>query len=81
MEVKRMAHAKAKAKGLPCPPEPLKSYTPMLNGKFVKAGDSQRYWGFLELGFDPKLKTMGLGFELFFNYNNKFPELKKEATN
>ena len=40
MEVKRMARAKAKAKGLPCPLEPLKPYTPTFNGKFVKAGDS-----------------------------------------
>ena len=40
MEVRRMARAKAKAKGLPCPPEPLKPYTPTLNGKFVKAGES-----------------------------------------
>ena len=40
MEVKRMAHAKAKAKGLPCPLEPLRPYTPTLNGKFVKAEDS-----------------------------------------
>ena len=31
MEVRRMARAKAKAKGLPCPPEPLKPYTPTLN--------------------------------------------------
>jgi len=43
MEVRRMACAKAKAKGLPCPPEPLKAYTPTLNRKFVKARDSQRY--------------------------------------
>ena len=43
MEVRRMARAKAKAKGLPCPPEPLKPYTPTLNRKFVKAGDSQHY--------------------------------------
>ena len=42
MEVRRMAPAKAKAKGLPCPLEPLKPYTLTLNGKFVKAGDSQR---------------------------------------
>ena len=48
MELRKMAHAKAKAKGLPSPPEPLKSYTPTLNGKFVKAKDSQFYWGFLE---------------------------------
>ena len=43
MEVRRMARAKAKAKGLPCPPKPLKPYTPILNKKFVKDGDSQRY--------------------------------------
>ena len=43
MEVRRMDRAKAKAKGLPCPPEPLKPYTPTLNGKCVKAGDSQHY--------------------------------------
>ena len=43
MEVRRMTRAKAKAKGLPCPSKPLKPYTPTLNGKFVKAGDSQRY--------------------------------------
>ena len=40
MEVRRMANAMAKAKGLPCPLEPLKPYTPTLNGKFVKVGDS-----------------------------------------
>ena len=43
MEVRRMAQAKAKVKGLPWPLEPLKPYTPTLNGKFVKARDSQRY--------------------------------------
>ena len=43
MEVRRMAGAKAKAKGLPCPLEPIKPYTPTLNRKFVKARDSQRY--------------------------------------
>ena len=43
MEVRRMVRAKAKAKGLLCPPEPLKPYTPTLNGKFVKGRDSQRY--------------------------------------
>ena len=46
MEVRKIARAKAKAKGLPCPPKPLKPYTPTLNRKFVKAGESQRYWGF-----------------------------------
>ena len=45
MEVRKMAQAKAKAKGLPCPLEPLKPYTPTLNRNFVKAGESQRYWG------------------------------------
>ena len=40
MEVRKIARAKVKAKGLPCPPEPLKPYTPTLNGKFVKAGES-----------------------------------------
>ena len=40
MEVRRMAHAKAKAKGLPCPLEPLKPYAPILKGKFVKTRDS-----------------------------------------
>ena len=35
MEVRKMAHAKAKAKGNPCPTEPLKPYAPTLNGKFV----------------------------------------------
>ena len=48
MELRKMARAKAKAKGLPSPPEPLKPYTPTLNGKFVKAKDSQCYWGFPE---------------------------------
>ena len=46
MEVKKLAQAKAKAKGLSCPPEPLKPYTSTLFRKFVKAGESQRYWGF-----------------------------------
>ena len=35
MEMRRMAHAKARAKGLPYPLEPLKPYTSPLNGKFV----------------------------------------------
>ena len=46
MEVKKLAQAKAKAKGLSCPSEPLKPYTSTLFRKFVKAGESQRYWGF-----------------------------------
>ena len=40
MEVRKMARAKAKAKRLPCPPKPMKPYTPILNGKFVKARES-----------------------------------------
>ena len=43
MEVRKMARAKAKAKGLPCLLEPLKPYTPTLNGKFEKVGESQCY--------------------------------------
>ena len=73
MEVRRMAHAKAKAKGLPCPPKPLKPYTSTLNGKSVKVGDSRRYWGFLEPRFDLESRTMVPRFELFFDCNNKVP--------
>ena len=80
MEVRRMARAKAKAKGLPCPSEPLKPYTPTLNGKFVKVGESQHYWGFPELRFDLITKTMMLGFEILLDCNNEGPELKKEDT-
>ena len=43
MEVKNIARAKAKTKGLPSPSEFLRSYTSTLNGKFIKAGNSQRY--------------------------------------
>ena len=43
MEVRKMVQAKAKAKELPCPLEPLKPYTPTLNGKFEKTSESQRY--------------------------------------
>ena len=75
-----MARAKAKAKGLPCPSKPLKLYTPTLNGKFVKDGESQRYWGFPELRFDPIIKTVAPGFEILLNRNNEVPELKKEDT-
>ena len=77
MKVRRMAHAKAKAKGLPCPLKPLKPYTPTLNRKFVKAGDRQRYWGFSESRYDPKLRTMVPRFELFFDCNNKLLEPRK----
>ena len=80
MEVRKMVRVKAKAKGLPCPPEPLKPYTPTLNGKFVKAGESQCYWGFPEPRFDPITKTMVLGFEILLDCNNNVPELKKEDT-
>ena len=76
-----MAPAKAKAKGLPCPPEPLKPYPPTLNGKFDKAGDSQHYWGFPEPRFDPESRTMVPGFELLFGCNNKLLKLKKEDIN
>ena len=58
MEVRRMAQAKANTKGLPCPLEPLKPYTPTLNGKFVKARDSQRYWGFPKSRYDSKTRTI-----------------------
>ena len=80
MEVRKMARAKAKAKGLPCPPEPLNPYTPTLNGKFVKAGESQRYWGFLKLRFDPVTKTMVPGFKILLDCNNSVLEPKKEDT-
>ena len=69
MELKKMAHAKAKGKGLPSPPEPLKPYNPILNGNSIKVGDCQRYWGFLESRYDLESKTMLLGFELFLNYD------------
>ena len=58
MQVRRMACAKAKAKRLLCPSRPLKPYTSTLNGKFVKARDSQRYLGFPKPRFDPKSRTM-----------------------
>ena len=80
MEVRKMARAKAKAKGPPCPPEPLKPYTPTLNGKFVKAGESQCYWGFLKPRFDPVTKTMVPGFEILLDCNNNVLEPKKEDT-
>ena len=76
-----MARAKAKVKGLPCPPEPLKPNTPTLNEKFVKTGDSQRYWGFPESRFNPESRTMVPGFKLLFDCNKKLPELKKEDRN
>ena len=75
-----MARANAKAKGLPCPPEPLKPYTPTLNGKFVKAGESQHYGGYPKPGFDPITKTMVPGFEILLDCNNEVPKLKKEDT-
>ena len=62
-------------------PGPLKPYTPTLNRKFVKAGDSQHYWGFPEPRFNPESRTMVLGFELLFDCNNRLPEPKKEDTN
>ena len=77
MEVRKMAWTKAKAKGLPCPPKPLKPYTPTLNWKFVKFGESQCYWGFRELRFDPVTRTMLPGFEILLDCNNKVLELKK----
>ena len=40
MEMRRMARAKAKAKGLPCPLKPLRPYSLTLNRKFVKAANS-----------------------------------------
>ena len=50
MKVRKMAHAK----GLPNPPKPLNPYTPTLNGMFVKAGNSQPYWRFPKLRYDPQ---------------------------
>ena len=58
IEVRKMDRAKAKVKGLPCPSEPLKPYTHTLNEKFVKARESQCYWGFHEQRFDSITKTM-----------------------
>ena len=73
-----MVRAKAKAKGLPCPPKPLKPYTSTLNEKFVKTGESQHYWGFLDPRFDPITKTMVPGFEILLDCHNNTPKLKKE---
>ena len=70
MEIRKMARAKAKAKGLPCPTEPLKPYTITLNGKFVKVGESQRYWGFPEPRFDLVTRTMVPRFEILLDCNN-----------
>ena len=67
-------------KGLSCPLEPLKPYTSMLNGKFVKARESQHYWGFPKPRFDPVTRTMVPGFEILLDCNNKVPRLKKEDT-
>ena len=72
-----MARAKAKAKGLPYPPKPLKPYSPTLNGKFVKSGESQRYRGFPKSRFNPITKTMLPGFEILLDCNNEVLELKK----
>ena len=80
VELRKMARAKAKAKGLPSPLEPLKPNTSTLNGKFVKARDSQRYWGFPYSRYDPKLKTMVSGFELFLDCDNKLPKVKERDT-
>ena len=80
MKVRKMARAKAKEKGLPCPLEPLKPYTPTLNWKFVKAGENQRYWGFPEPILNPVTRTMVPGFEILLDCSNKVPELKKEDT-
>ena len=80
IEVRNMAQDKAKEKGLPCPLEPLKPYTPTSNGKFVKAGESQCYWGFPESRFDPITKTMVPRFEILLDCNNKVLEPKKKDT-
>ena len=79
MEVRKMAWAKAKVKGLPCPAEPLKPYTLTLNGKFVKVGESQCYWGFPEPRFDPMTKTIVPSFEILLDCN-KVLEPKEEDT-
>ena len=81
MQVRTMACAKAKAKGLPCPPKPLKPYTPTLNEKFVKARDSQRYWRFPKPRFDPESRKIVPEFEQLFDCKNKLPEPKKVDTN
>lgn len=51
----------------------MKPYTPTLNGKFIKARESQCYWGFSEPRFDPITKTMVSRFEILLDYNNKVP--------
>ena len=78
MEVRKMARAKTKAKGLLCPSEPLKPYIPTLNVKFVKAIENQHYWGFQEPRFNPITKTMVPSFEILLDCNNKVPELKNK---
>ena len=52
----------------------------MLNGKFVKAIENQRYWGFPKPRFNPVTGTMVPGFKILLDCNNKVPELKKEDT-
>ena len=46
----------------------------------MKAGESQRYWGFPKPRFNPIKKTMVPGFEILLDCNNRVLELKKEDT-
>ena len=80
IELRKMACAKSKAMGLLRPTEPLNPYILTLNRKFVKAGDSQRYWGFLGPRYDPELKIMLLGFELLLDCDNKLLEVEERDT-
>lgn len=57
----------------------MRPYTPTLNGKFVKAGETFRYYGFLEPRYDPLTNEKILGFELFFDC--KIEEQKEEKRN
>lgn len=66
----------AKAKGLPYQPKSMRPYTPTWNGKFVKAGETFRYCGFLKPRYDPLTNEKVLGFELFFDC--KIEEQKEE---
>ena len=76
--LKKIAHSKAKVKGLSYEPPTLKPYIPTLNGKFVKEGEVQLYSMFPGPWYDQRIATKLPGIEIFADCKIEAPKAEEK---
>jgi len=76
--LKKIAHSKAKVKGLSYEPPTLKPYIPTLNEKFVKEGEVQLYSMFPKPWYDQRTATKLPRIEIFADCKIEAPKAKEK---